>query len=87
MFQRVRQVRAALFARITPADEVYIAEHLNSRAQQLFWQMAVADQYHALQVAKTALRMAEKHQGVERELLRTAALLHDVGKRRGDMLV
>lgn len=85
MFRRVRQVRAALCARITPNDEVYIAEHLSSRAQQLFWRMAVADQYHALQVAKTALRLAERQQGVERELLRTAALLHDVGKLRGDI--
>jgi len=85
VFRRVRQVQAALFARITPADEVYIAEHLNSREQHLFWKMAVADQYHALQVAKTVLRMADEHQVVERELLRKAALLHDVGKMRGDI--
>lgn len=85
MLKRVKQVWAALVARLTPADELYIAEHLNSREQQLFWQMALVDQFHALQVARTAMDFADRTPGVDRELLRKAALLHDVGKIRGDI--
>jgi len=85
VFKRARQVWAALVARITPADELYIAEHLNSREQQLFWQMALVDQFHALQVTKSAMDLADRYPEVDRELLRKAALLHDVGKMRGDI--
>lgn len=85
MLKRVRQVWAAFTARITPADEVYVAEHLNAREQLLFWQMGLAEQYHALQVAQTAMNLAMRHTNVNRELLRKAALLHDVGKQRGDV--
>jgi putative nucleotidyltransferase with HDIG domain len=85
VFKRTKQVWAALIAHLTPVDEIYIAEHLNSREQQLFWQMALVDQFHALRVAKTAVALAERHPEVRRDLLRKAALLHDVGKMRGDI--
>lgn len=85
VLKRVKQVWAALTARITPEDELYVAEYLNSREQGLFWNMALPDQYHALQVARTAMELAKGYANVNCTLLRRAALLHDVGKMRGDV--
>jgi putative nucleotidyltransferase with HDIG domain len=85
VFKRAKQVWAALTARITADDQLYVAEYLNSREQGLFWQMDLPEQYHALRVAQTAMELAEAYPAVDRELLRKAALLHDIGKMRGDI--
>lgn len=85
MFKRAKQVRAALTARITPEDRVYISKHLSDREQKLFQSMAPVDQYHAIQVAKSALELANQYPETDRDVLRKAALLHDVGKLRGDI--
>lgn len=85
VLRRAKQVWSALVARITPEDQLFVAEHLNDQEQELFWQMALVDQYHAIQVAKTAMQMAVHHSVVDHVALCKAALLHDVGKKQGDI--
>jgi len=85
MLTRVKQVIAALTAEITPADELFVSQHLNIREQALFWGMNLPDQRHVLNVAYTALQLAEKQEGIDKELLVKCALLHDVGKIKGDV--
>lgn len=85
MLNRLRQVWSALTARISPADRAFVARHLNAREERLFWDMAVPDQRHALNVAYTALSLAVVDPRVDRALLVKCALLHDVGKKRGDV--
>ena len=85
MIQRVKQFCLAVTAQITPADRQWVAESLPPAAQELFYAMHPADQYHALNVARTAMELWEKQQTGDRDLLLRAALLHDIGKKRGDM--
>lgn len=85
MLNRVKQVWSALTARVTPADQAFVAAHLNAREQALFQDMAVPDQRHSLNVAYTALKLAADQPAADKALLAKCALLHDVGKKRGDV--
>lgn len=85
MIQRIRQFYRAMTARITPADRQWVEERLPADAQKLFYAMHPADQYHALNVAKTAMHLSSEHPSVDSALLLRAALLHDVGRVQGDM--
>ncbi|SFT34933.1 HDIG domain-containing protein [Selenomonas sp. GACV-9] len=86
MIQRVRQFYRALTATITAADKVWIDQSIPAAAQKLFYAMHPADQYHALHVARTALALADKsNMIVDRSFLCRCALLHDVGRRKGDL--
>jgi len=85
MFNRVRQVMGALTARIMPEDKVFVSHYLNRAEQKLFWGMNLPDQRHVLNVAQTALRLAQQQSRIEINLLVKCALLHDVGKIKGDV--
>lgn len=85
MFHRIKQVLAALTATISPEDRAFVEIYLNSNAQTLFWAMNVADQRHVLNVAYTALQLAEGQPTINTVLLIKCALLHDVGKIKGDV--
>lgn len=85
MWRRVKQVVAALTASVTEADRAFVAENLDPAEQRLFFAMNVPDQYHALQVAYTARSLAAGRSDVDRGLLLKCALLHDVGKIKGDV--
>ncbi len=86
MMTRVRQFVRALRARLEERDKLYIAAYLSGREQDLFYAMHVADQYHALQVAYTSERLAEgSREPLDRKLLIRSALLHDVGRKKGDL--
>lgn len=63
---------------------MFVKKQLTSLEAVLFWRMNVPDQRHALNVAYTAGRLAE-NQPLDRCVLIKAALLHDVGKERGDV--
>ena len=67
------------------ADRAWVEETLPAAAQSLFYAMHPADQYHALNVAKTAMRLWGEAPAGDRDLLLRAALLHDVGRVQGDM--
>jgi len=85
MLNRVKQLAAALTARISPADEQFVACNLTREEQKLFWRMNLPDQRHALNVAYSAQSLAQRLPGVDQSLLLKCALLHDVGKTRGDV--
>jgi putative nucleotidyltransferase with HDIG domain len=83
--KRVKQVIAALTARITKQDRAFVARYLVPAEAGLFWQMNLPDQRHALNVAYTARDLAAREANVNQELLIRCALLHDVGKIKGDV--
>lgn len=51
----------------------------------MFWNMSVPDQRHALNVSYNALSLAKGRPLIDGSILVKAALLHDVGKIRGDI--
>ena len=83
--QRVRQVWAALQAVITEADRELVQAYLNEAEQKLFWAMNLPDQYHCLGVVRSARQLAAGREDVEERFLIRLALLHDVGKIKGDV--
>ena len=86
MLKRARQFFRALGSRVTVEDAQYISKHLTATEQKLFFSMDVIDQCHALRTAYAIERFAiEDKAGVDREFLIRCALLHDVGRVRGDM--
>ena len=85
MNKRVKQVVAALTAWIDETDKGFVNQYLNKAQAALFWQMNLPDQRHALNVAYTALELAAGQTAVDQELLIKCALLHDVGKVKGDV--
>lgn len=86
MWTRVKQFWTAVTAQVSPQDRAFVAAQLSPREQALFWRMGLPEQRHALNVAHSALRMADGA-FVRREVLLRCCLLHDVGKRRGDLPV
>ena len=86
IFKRVKQFYRAISAKLSADDNKYISTHLSPKEQKLFFAMDVVDQYHALHVAYTLERFViEDTQGVDREFLIRCALLHDIGRVKGDM--
>lgn len=74
---KVRQFRAHLGARVTPAERAELATWLTSAELGLFDAMHVADRRHGLDVVATL----REHGATDRDLL-VAGLLHDCGKGR-----
>ena len=83
---RVGQFLRAIRARISSEDLAFMEAHLPKEARPLFLAMHPADQRHVLNVAHTALAIAEETGAeVDRELLLRCCLLHDVGRVKGTM--
>lgn len=85
MMQRVKQVWYAIRAKIYPYDKAFIHQYLNDKEAALFWQMNLPDQRHSLNVAYSAIDLAQNEKKVNRRLLIRCALLHDIGKMRDDV--
>lgn len=86
IIKRSKQFFKALFAEVTAEDGKYISAHLNSAEQKLFFAMSIADQCHSLHTAYTIERLIiEDKKGVDREFLIRCALLHDIGRVKGDL--
>ena len=86
VFKRVQQFYRAISAKLSGDDHKYISKHLSAKEQKLFFAMDVVDQCHALRVAYTLERIAiEGKQGIDHEFLIRCALLHDIGRVKGDM--
>lgn len=88
VFRRVLQFFRAVTARVSVDDGQYISTHLNAEEQKIFFAMSVADQVHSLRTAYTIERLIiEDKRGVDREFLIRCALLHDTGRRAGDLTI
>lgn len=85
MINRVKQLFSALTANISTVDKEFVVRHLTVEEQRLFWQMNLPDQRHALNVTYSAQAMAKELLGIDQTVLLKCALLHDVGKVRGDI--
>lgn len=83
---RGKQFFRALSAKITVEDEKYISHHLNEEEQKLFFAMSTEDQFHCVNVAYTIERfIIEDKKNIDRKFLIRCALLHDVGRVKGDL--
>lgn len=74
-------------ARLSDDDYLFIQRYLNESEQALFFQMAHYDQSHCVEVAKDAVAIG-RARGVgpkQLSVLARAALLHDIGKVKGDI--
>ena len=85
MRKRIKQFIRAMGARITLDDRAFIGEHLNPAEQAVFYGMSVQDQFHCRRVAKDILALANGRNDIERCFLIRCALLHDTGRRWGDV--
>lgn len=86
MMKRVRQFFRALFADVSAEDRAFAKKHLDERQRVLFFGVSVPDQQHAIRTARTALSLAESATGeIDLPLLTRCALLHDVGRKKGDL--
>ncbi|MDA8441960.1 MAG: HDIG domain-containing protein [Peptococcaceae bacterium] len=86
MLHRLRQFFTALNPHLGVKHHTIIAAQLNEAEQTLFFSMDKIDQRHCADVALLCDQLSHATTlGVNRELLLKAALLHDVGKRAGDI--
>lgn len=87
MYGRVRQFVRAVTQHMGEADHAFVRANLPAKALPLFYAMHPADQVHACNVAYTSRALAGERGLPEeqRAFLIRCALLHDVGRRRGDL--
>lgn len=71
----------------TYEDKNFLNRHLSDWERVLFDQMDYIDQRHAFGVARTVLNDPRIQNQAEKEILIKAALLHDIGKIRGDFTI
>lgn len=84
---RVRQFVRAITERMDEGDCAFVRANLPAKALPLFAAMHPADQVHVRNVAYTALDLAKEHglPAEQRAFLVRCSLLHDVGRRKGDL--
>lgn len=88
MVKRVRQFYDALTTDFDFSDVIYVRSILDEQEALLFFQMGRIEQKHAVNVAKTAEQLILKaKRPIDKTLLTKAALLHDIGKANGSMLL
>jgi len=80
MFYRLHQFWLALFPHLQPEELTWLDSTLDQAALSLFYSQPIADQRHALDVAKSLAAHKSSLNRDEYNLLLTAALLHDCGK-------
>ncbi|MBM7854485.1 putative nucleotidyltransferase with HDIG domain [Desulfohalotomaculum tongense] len=82
---RFKQLFSAVTSRLSVKDHHFIKEHLNCKEQKLFEQMDIPTQRHCLNVAYTCLELLKNYPGANKNTLIKAALLHDCGKKAGEV--
>ena len=88
MIGRVRQFFWAAFARISASDREYVERSLVPALRRLFFEMSVPDQCHAVRTARCAqmlMRKFSEPEPVDSAFLTRCALLHDIGRKKGDL--
>lgn len=82
MFYRIQQFYHSLFPQISSADILLVHSFLSGTAVSLFEAQSLADQRHALDVARDLLQNQIHLPFSQKDVLIQAALLHDCGKIR-----
>ena len=89
MLNRIHQFYQAISADMTDVELAYVKRRLEGKERDLFFSMGVMEQVHAYNVARTVENLLKKKEWVSleprREFLLRLALLHDVGKEKGDL--
>lgn len=70
---------------LSESDQALVTNYLNEAGRFLFYQMDLADQRHSIKVARRLLHEVAFRRGVDTERLIQGALLHDLGKVKGDI--
>ncbi|OEH87022.1 hypothetical protein BHU72_01850 [Desulfuribacillus stibiiarsenatis] len=96
---RVMQLYWALIAPLVKLDHQSIRHELSSEEYRLFLSMSKIDQYHSFRVYQTVLRLLDGYESSDEcnhhrntnfdtkhvSALKKAALLHDIGRKDGDL--
>ena len=86
MMGRVRQFLLAATAKVSEEDKAFVERSLTPELRRLFFSMSVPDQCHALRTARCAEKlMADFPEPVDLAFLTRCALLHDIGRKKGDL--
>ena len=84
-YMRIKQFFSAINSKIYPEDIKFIKKHLNDNEQKIFFDMDLPTQRHCLNVAYTCLDLLKKNNKANAKILLKAALLHDCGKKSGEI--
>ncbi|AEB77194.1 conserved protein [Clostridium botulinum BKT015925] len=76
----------AITARITPNDEKLLQKYLNKQEHDLFNQLSMNEKTHSLRVAKDIMKVYMESK-LNKEYFVKVALLHDIGKIKGNLNV
>ncbi|WP_031514513.1 HD domain-containing protein [Desulfofalx alkaliphila] len=82
---RIKQFISAICSKLNDQDRSFITKILNTKEQDLFYQMDIPTQRHCLNVSYHCLAMLEKSPKIKGPVLIKAALLHDCGKKKGEV--
>ena len=83
MSKRIMQFYRAATAKVTTDDLRFVKKWLPAKEMPLFLKMSTIDQRHTINVARTAMIVANNYEVVDMALLVRAALLHDCGRENG----
>ncbi len=89
MFNRIRQFYSAITAAVNENETDFVLSNLLPPERDLFYEMSIVDQRHALDVSYKVMESLQSRgyrvNSPEMKQLLKVALLHDVGKRAGDL--
>ncbi|MEI6285571.1 MAG: HD domain-containing protein [Bacillota bacterium] len=84
MINRLRQFYRAYTATMSGADFEFTQAWLSEKELSVFFRMSIIDQKHCVNVARTAEKLSIG-MNIDKKLLMRAALLHDCGRKKGDL--
>lgn len=87
MIRRIKQFIKGVKAHLTEDDHQIIKKYLTNKEQEFFFAMHIVDQYHSMNVFKTAYKYSKNYDGVNKLLLYKLCLLHDIGREKNEISI